>query len=62
MLKHIQDDTKVYDLDYYKLQLNVLEWFDRGSYTLANRIKIDRFYAQNETQEDPTSLDYITKV
>ena len=47
-------ETKLtlYDIDYFKMNLNVLETFDEGEFTLANRLRFRRYYVNNTTVGD----------
>ena len=42
----------LYDIDYIRMNLNVLETFDEGEFTLANRLRFRRYYVNNTTCSD----------
>ena len=44
------------------MKLHVLETFDEGEFTLANRIHVKRYYTAPKTQSDSTLYDHCTKI
>ena len=49
-----------YDIDYYKLRLNVLEKFEEGEFILAKRLKFVRRYVHDKL--DPLMYTHMTTV
>lgn len=53
-------EMSLYEVDYYKERLNVIEHFEEGEITLANRLSIKRDYIPIPTHPDPTMYAYHT--
>ena len=61
--KKLNSSSNLYDLNYYKMRLNLLEAFDEGSCLLANRIKLERYFLPITTPGmDSHACEYITRV
>ena len=54
--------VKLYDIDYYKERLNVLDTFDEGEFEFADVIDVKRYYASCKTHPDPTMFAFVTKI
>ena len=62
--KKVSGTSWLYDINYYKMRMHVMESFDEGSFLLANRVEFHRCFRTEKLApgQDPSFHEYFTRV